>query len=182
MSLPFLLLGMLRQPATGYDLKKAFDGSLRHFWSAELSQIYPALQRLEEEGKLTSRRSPSDAGPARRVYRRTARGTRALHDWLREEPVPAAVRLPYLGQLCFLGEIEDGAATGAFLRKLREQFAERVAVLRRIEAEWFADEEQLSGEDFHAHLTVRFGVTRAEASIAACDEALARWKRRKERR
>jgi hypothetical protein len=99
---------------------------------------------------------------------------------LREDPVPAIVRLPYLGQLCFLGEIGDPAATVAFLRKLRDQFAGRLALLRQIEAEWFSEEESLSDEAFHGHLTLRFGLARAEASVASCDEALARCERREE--
>ncbi|MYK68861.1 MAG: PadR family transcriptional regulator, partial [Gammaproteobacteria bacterium] len=44
MSLDHILLGLLRDPATGYDLKSAFSERIRHFWSAELSQIYPALK------------------------------------------------------------------------------------------------------------------------------------------
>ena len=40
MSLDHILLGLLREPATGYDLGNAFSENVRHFWSAELSQIY----------------------------------------------------------------------------------------------------------------------------------------------
>ena len=50
MSLDHILLGLLREPATGYDLGNAFSENVRHFWSAELSQIYPALKRLEQRG------------------------------------------------------------------------------------------------------------------------------------
>ena len=32
MSLKHIMLGMLREPHSGYDLKKMFDGSLRNFW------------------------------------------------------------------------------------------------------------------------------------------------------
>jgi len=53
MSLRHIMLGMLREPHSGYDLKKGFDRSLRNFWRAELSQIYPLLQKMDDEGLLS---------------------------------------------------------------------------------------------------------------------------------
>jgi len=78
MSLDHILLGLLREPASGYDLKDAFNETVAHFWSAELSQIYPTLKRLEERGLLRSRREPSPKGPDRRVYRLTGEGREEL--------------------------------------------------------------------------------------------------------
>ncbi|MEO5899921.1 MAG: PadR family transcriptional regulator [Ilumatobacteraceae bacterium] len=40
--------------------------------------VYPALSRLEREGRLTSRLVSSSAGPARKYYRPTAAGYTAL--------------------------------------------------------------------------------------------------------
>ncbi len=40
--------------------------------------VYPALSRLEREGRVRSRLVPSDAGPARKYYRPTAAGLDAL--------------------------------------------------------------------------------------------------------
>src|ERR1700740_1459020 len=51
-SLEHILLGLLRQPASGYDLKAVLDHGIGHFWGAELSQIYPSLRRLEKRGLL----------------------------------------------------------------------------------------------------------------------------------
>ncbi len=51
MSLEFAILGFLNyHPYTGYDLKKIFDSSIRHFWPADQSQIYRTLTRLTEQG------------------------------------------------------------------------------------------------------------------------------------
>ena len=53
MSLDFAILGFLSySPFTGYDLKKFFDQSVRHFWTADQSQIYRILARLGDEGKV----------------------------------------------------------------------------------------------------------------------------------
>src|SRR4051794_41363040 len=40
--------------------------------------VYPALTRLEREGRLSTRLVPSNAGPARKYYRPTAAGYAAL--------------------------------------------------------------------------------------------------------
>ena len=40
--------------------------------------VYPALTRLEREGRLTTRLVPSSSGPARKYYRPTAAGHEAL--------------------------------------------------------------------------------------------------------
>ena len=51
MSLKYAILGFLSYKSfSGYDLKKAFDNSVRHFWSANQSQIYRTLAQLDEEG------------------------------------------------------------------------------------------------------------------------------------
>ena len=40
--------------------------------------VYPALSRLEREGRLTTRLVPSSSGPARKYYRPTEAGHEAL--------------------------------------------------------------------------------------------------------
>ena len=50
MSLEHILLGMQREPSTGYELGKKFSEGARHFWFAELSQIYPTLKRMRDRG------------------------------------------------------------------------------------------------------------------------------------
>ena len=39
MSLKHIMLGMLREPHSGYDIKKQFEKSLKNFWRAELSHF-----------------------------------------------------------------------------------------------------------------------------------------------
>ena len=75
MSLEHILLGMLRSSRSGYDLRHEFEYGAKHFWSAELSQIYPTLKRMESRGWLESRLEPSPKGPDRRVYERTKAGS-----------------------------------------------------------------------------------------------------------
>src|SRR5262245_50207413 len=106
MSLDHILLGMLREPASGYDIKTAFDQGARYFWSAELSQIYPSLQKMERAGWLKSHREPSPKGPERRIYRRTAKGADELRRWLISGPAMGTERFAYIAQLIYFGEVD----------------------------------------------------------------------------
>ena len=173
-----MLLGLLDQPATGYDLKKTFDETLRHLWCAELSQIYPALQRLEEDGYLASTQRPSTKGPAKRTYRRTAAGRRNLLAWLQADPQLDHQRVSHLAQLCFMAEARNLERTLDFLVVLQALFEERLAGYREIETVWFKSHpgfpDELEPDLFHAHLTVRAGIVRMQANVAWCRECVAR--------
>ncbi len=75
MSLDHAILGFLNyHPYTGYDLKKIFDTSIRHFWPADQSQIYRTLARLEENGWAVMERIPQEDRPDRKVYHITEAG------------------------------------------------------------------------------------------------------------
>jgi DNA-binding PadR family transcriptional regulator len=175
-SLEHILLGMLREPASGYDLKAAFEAGARHFWSAELSQIYPTLKQLEVRGWLKSRQQPSPRGPARRVYRRTAEGSRQLRKWVTQEPIVGSERFAYIGQLMSLGEVGDLAATEKFLGQLRKRLEAYLGLLESAEAGLRAAfpgfPDDLDEHEFHGLLSLRIGIRSLKAKVAACDENL----------
>src|SRR6266849_6316058 len=98
MSLDLILLGLLREPASGYGLKAQLDHGIEHFWTAELSQIYPTLKRLEKAGLLRSKQAASERGPGRVLYETTAAGRQVLAEWLRSEPQIGDVRTAFLAQ------------------------------------------------------------------------------------
>ena len=131
MSLEHILLGMLQQPASGYDLRSEFESGARFFWSAELSQIYPTLKRMEKRGWLESRLEPSPKGPDRRVYQRTLVGRDVLRDWLLSGPATGSERFAFIGQLVFMGELDDLEATLEFLMELREELSARRQALSK---------------------------------------------------
>jgi len=165
-SLEHILLALLVEPSSGYDLKKRFDGGARFYWAAELSQIYPTLKRLEERGFLTSTRAPSEKGPRRRVYTRTESGRDEMLDWLRQGPVISGQRLAYLAQLEHLYEIGDLAVTRQFVEQLREHFATFHEFLTDFEL------DDTSDAGFHELLIMRHGLTMWAARVEWCDEAL----------
>lgn len=175
MSLEHILLGMLHKPASGYDLKVEFEAGGRYIWSAELSQIYPTLQKMQKRGWLRSRQMPSEKGPPRKVYMRTPRGTAALHRWLREEPILGSERFAYIAQLIFLGELNDLSQTIAFLQQLRAKLASLCSILesasRGIMESHDHSIQKLDDQAFHEWISLQMGIRSLQAKVACCDEA-----------
>ena len=182
MSLDHILLGLLRDPATGYDLRNAFSENVRHFWSAELSQIYPTLKRLEQRRMLRSRLEPSPKGPKRRVYALTEEGRGELLRWLRSGPAVGTERFAYLAQLYFMDAIGDIHETRAFMAALRDHLADWLARLRGVERGVVAAHgdapERYSDAGFHHFAALRMGIHSVGAKVAWCDETLAAIDRR----
>lgn len=185
MSLDHILLGLLREPATGYDLRQEFASGAAYFWSAELSQIYPALQAMERKGWLRSRQEPSAKGPARRVYRRTPRGKKELHAWLAGEPILGAERFAYLAQLCFQGELADPEVTLRFVQQLRAKQATLLGYLQggldEVERAHPNDKETMDDLMFHGWMCMQLGTRAIAARIAWCDEMMELLERRSSR-
>ena len=81
---PLLLRLLAERESYGYELVQ----SLRDQGLTEMAEgtVYPALARLEREGRISSRLVSSRTGPARKYYRPTPAGYAALAagagDWL----------------------------------------------------------------------------------------------------
>ncbi|WP_404311247.1 PadR family transcriptional regulator [Agrococcus terreus] len=167
MSLRHAILGILRlHPATGYDLKRAFDTSVAHFWSADQSQIYRTLDRLVADGAVEVEVQPGDGRPDRRVHAIAEAGEAELRAWIAAPAEPHRPREPFLARLFFADALgADGAAS--LLRARREEALASLAALRAIE---------VGGDDLAAALrraTLANGVVHGEAELAWLDATLA---------
>jgi PadR family transcriptional regulator PadR len=76
---PCLLFLLLEQPSHGYGLMER----LGEFGLAEADAggMYRMLNRLEDEGFVTSTWETEGSGPARKEYRVTPAGVELLHSW-----------------------------------------------------------------------------------------------------
>lgn len=174
MSLQHILVGLLRQPACGYDLKEVFDQVFRYVWPAELAQIYPTLKKLQRRGWLRSWTEPPRSGPRRRMYQATRAGRAALRQWLAAGPAFSDERYVFSTQIFFLDELGDLKATQAFTRRLRKELQSRLSVLAGYERDAFGSGRKLKtwpDDDFHQYLCLRMGIRVLEARVAWCAEA-----------
>ena len=180
MSLDHILLSLLEEPMSGYDLKREFEAGAATFWPAQLSQIYPTLKRLKARGLLTASREASSKGPDRLIYARTEGGTMELERWLRSGPQVGRERFAYLGQLSAMGQLGDLAAAQDFLVQLRRSFAERRAYLDGIEGLILGGESPDSVDDasFFDWAALRMGMAALGARKTCCEELLAVLERR----
>ncbi|WP_206520241.1 PadR family transcriptional regulator [Altererythrobacter sp. BO-6] len=89
MSLRHVILSVLAEgPATGYDIARAFEQSLRHFWNASHQQIYRDLAALAAAGLVEFEIVAQNDRPNRKLYRISAQGIAELDRWTREPATP----------------------------------------------------------------------------------------------
>ncbi len=132
MPLSHAILGFLEyQPMTGYDLKKLFDQSVAHFWSATQSHIYKALENLEKEGLVESQIIQGEGKPNRKEYHITEAGTTELRRWL-VTPLPLEpVRDATMIQIFFSHFSTDDEITALFAARMQAT-RERLQVLQTL--------------------------------------------------
>lgn len=129
MSLRHAILGFLTfRPMSGYDLKRAIDTSVRHFWTADQAAIYRALAELEQGGLVAHERIAQTARPDRKEFELTAAGRAEFEQWL-AAPMPTAPRRePLLVKLFFASQLEPAAIRGV-LETERAQITEELGAL-----------------------------------------------------
>jgi PadR family transcriptional regulator, regulatory protein AphA len=178
MSLEFALLGFLNyHPYTGYDLKKIFDTSVRHFWPADQSQIYRTLARLTEQGLAEMEKVPQADRPDRKVYHITEAGRTELLKFLAGPPPMGEPRSAPLIQVFFAGQLSDEEILAKF-----EGFA---AMMRAILSQYdqvpgmlgpFQEEITSPREHFFWLLTLENGIRGMRANLEWVESVIERIK------
>lgn len=170
--LQYAILGLLgREPMSGYDLQKAIEEEMGHFWSGSFGQIYPEMRRLAERGLVVVQdEQRSEGGRPRTVYALSSAGRNALRTWLREPPEPDQFRSELLLKLAFGDEVSPAVLARA-VRLEAERARQQAAGLERRAAG-----ERPAGEELDARLRqslLAFGVRQAQAAEEWAGEVLA---------
>jgi DNA-binding PadR family transcriptional regulator len=163
------VLGLLGvKPMSGYDIKRAVDRTIRHFWAASYGQIYPELKRLEEAGWISGK-DASQGERARRVYKLTAQGGRELEAWLHGNETRIEMRDESLLRLFFADALPRDEALG-LLSARREGYRMMLAYLRSL------DDGEGVDPPF-VDLVYRWGLDYCEWGIEWCDRQERRLRR-----
>ncbi|MDX9991681.1 MAG: PadR family transcriptional regulator [Anaerolineales bacterium] len=180
MALDHAILGFLSyHPYTGYDLKKIFDSSIRHFWPADQSQIYRTLARLTEKGLVEMEKIPQEDHPDRKLYHITETGRATLRDWLCGPPPMDEPRSAPLIQVFFSGQLSDD--------EILEKFEGYAAVMSAILTQYDAVPAQIGPyqqeitsprEHFFWLLTLENGIINMRANLAWAESVIERIKNR----
>lgn len=174
MSLEYAILGFLNYaPMSGYDLKKAFDTSVRHFWPADQSQIYRTLKELTERGWVTVEIIPQEDRPNRKVYHITEAGREELRRWLAVPLPPDEPRIPWLIQVFFAGQLPD-AEIIALLERHAAELRARLHQYDRVpqQAAAYAEAVQSPREVFFWAMTLDYGVRMTQALLEWLEEKI----------
>src|SRR4051812_46689527 len=135
MSLRHAMLGLLAaEPATGYELTRKFDKSLRNAWHASHSQIYPELAKLEDEGMVEV---VAEGARKSKTWALTDAGRQELRHWLvevepsRQQRSESALRAFLAPRL--LDPDDARVALERDLRDVQAQIEELKAIRRAID-------------------------------------------------
>jgi PadR family transcriptional regulator PadR len=74
----WLLLVLSEKPMYGYEVIRELEKRFSGYWKPKTGTIYPALQKLEQNGLVTSHIDFSDELPDRKHYALTAKGHEEL--------------------------------------------------------------------------------------------------------
>ncbi len=98
-----ICLGLLtRGDATGYEIRKLFeDGGYLEFAEASFGSIYPALNRLTQEGLVSVRTEAQQKRPGRKVYSLTPAGRETVTAALMKPLAEDRHRSPFLFAMLF---------------------------------------------------------------------------------
>ena len=121
MSLELILLSLLDQPASGYDLKREFEAGAATFWPAQLSQVYPTLKRLEARSLSASElaRGVKFSRERKLAPPQAAGGVAAVAGRERSEPVPQPRSGTSYGFVATLGRLAPRSEVAAAQRARR---------------------------------------------------------------
>jgi DNA-binding PadR family transcriptional regulator len=177
MVLRFLVLGLLTvRPMTGYDLKRAFDSSVRHFWAADRSQLYRTLAALVDAGHAEVDVVPQENYPDRKVHRITPAGRAALRVWLASPLEAEDSREPFLGRLFFADSLDEAGVADLLATRRRQAtaFVEQLtAESERISAALADPDRHDLPDDRTIALrlaTLRHGLAHARTELTWLDE------------
>ena len=142
-----VVLGMIALgERTGYDIKRTVEHSTAFFWGASYGQIYPELGRLERAGLVKGK--AQTGGRGRREYTVTARGRRALAEWLSAD-APLAFNTRDEGLLKqFFGDLVPLEVQLENVRRVIAQNESGLAFFRTIVAEGSTADVLEYGIDF----------------------------------
>jgi DNA-binding PadR family transcriptional regulator len=176
--LEYAILGFLKNtPLSGYDLKKQFDHTVQHFWSADQSQIYRVLANLQERELVTQEVIEQETRPDRKVYHITEKGKEALSAWLRSEISPPIIRSGPMIQIFFGAELSDDEILNII--ETQTQFAlEGLELLDQgLHQEKMQEQNIYTERELYMHrLTLEFQKRVANVKLEFADEIIKRLK------
>ncbi|MEV0430253.1 PadR family transcriptional regulator [Micromonospora sp. NPDC050495] len=169
-----ILVSLLEQPASGYDLARRFDRSIGRFWTATHQQIYRVLKRMDGDGWITAEAIGQAALPDKKIWSVTPTGRSALVGWLRAPVQPEAVRHELAVKIRGAA-FDDDAGRAALVAEVERYRADHAATLAGYlagEARDFPDPAAPDARGALQHVVLRGGIAYERMVLAWLDDVL----------
>lgn len=160
MELKHAILGLLSiRSMSGYDLGRAFAGSVAHFWHADQSQIYRTIDRLASGALIETEVIPQIGRPDRKVHTLTPAGYAELERWLESPLEEDRPKIPLLARMFFVASLGGDAVE----RLLDEATARATGELERLRAIDTGETDDVAGVLRAA--TLDYGIAAGETEL-----------------
>lgn len=164
----YALLGLIeQQPRHGYELHKELSNleGLGLVWRIKQAHLYALLDKLENQGHLTSRQVFSESHPPRKEYLLTPSGRHTFENWLLA-PVEHGreLRQDFLAKLYF--------ACQAGVDTARQVVEAQRLVLQRLRVKMDEQENALSKSQHFEKQVYQFRMKQIQAMLDWLDDCL----------
>lgn len=167
-----ILVSLISEPKSGYDLAKQFDGTVGFFWQATHQQIYRELTKLEQQSLIVAEAIAQEGRPDKKIFSVSDTGLPHLKAWLLQSSDVATVKDEFLLKI-YAGYLIPEDAIAQKIKHHRHLHQNQLETYQAIERSFFSSPQDCPKESRFAYLTLRRGINFEQSWIDWCDEALA---------
>ena len=166
-----ILVSLICEPKSGYDLAKQFDGTVGFFWQATHQQIYRELTKLEQQSLIVAEAIAQDGKPDKKIFSVADMGLAHLKTWLLQSSEVATLKDEFLLKI-YAGYLIPEDAIAKKIKYHRQLHQQQLETYQAIECNFFSSPQDCPKESRFAYLTLRRGINFEQGWIDWCDEAL----------
>nr|WP_231662465.1 PadR family transcriptional regulator [Pseudanabaena sp. 'Roaring Creek'] len=166
-----IMVSLICEPKSGYDLAKQFDGSVGFFWQATHQQIYRELTKLDQQNWIAAEAIAQEGRPDKKIFSVTDLGLSHLKTWLLQSSEVATVKDEFLLKI-YAGYLVPESEIINQIQEHRQLHQQQLEIYQAIERNFFSDLQSCSRASRFAYLTLRRGIIFEQGWITWCDEVL----------
>jgi len=166
-----ILVSLVCEPKSGYDLAKQFEGTVGFFWQATHQQIYRELTKLDQQNWIVAEAIAQEGRPDKKIFSVNDFGLSQLKTWLLESSDVATVKDEFLLKI-YAGHLLPKEEIAQKIQEHRLLHQQQLEIYQAIERNFFSSPQDCAIESRFAYLTLRRGINFEEGWIEWCDESI----------
>jgi len=158
-----IILGFLKlKSLSSYDLKKALENSVGHFYSTSYGSIQPALKKMESLGWVRKESQPTGARK-KNIFHITEKGIEEFGQWMKTEIPVTRIKEDALVKMFFFGLIPQEERI-RLIEEYTKKIEETQRILEQIKALSLQQQIPEDKKEIAAYQweTLRFGIDSGE--------------------